>query len=236
VLVLVGCGGGEAPDAVLVYGKQRFVLGDNGYVERGTLFVADADGSNGRRLADGLYPDVSPDGHWVAYRRSSESPDLYVLDTDGGKPRLVARDPGVYDWAPDSRSLAVAVGRTLTIVDLESGEHFFDELWVMRPDGSRERSLGRSGQIRPFAWSQDGRRLLATYLSVVSSAPVAVDPLTGEERPIDRFGAEAYTTGFSKDGRFVLVWERGDLVRIPWEGGAREVLVRNVDEVADWSL
>ena len=113
--------------------------------------------------------------------------------------------------------------------------HFFNEVWEMRPDGSRQRRLGQSDQLRAFEWSQGGGRLLGAYSSVVSSVPVAVARRT-RQRPIGRFGAEAYTTGFSKDGRFVLVWDRGDLVRVPGDGAGREVLVRNVDEVADWNL
>jgi len=116
--VLVGgCGGGSPSTApVLVYAKHRFALGiEGGYEERGTLFVAAADGSNPRRLTEGLYPDVSPDGRWVAFRRSSESSGFYVVEIDGGEPRLAARNAGVYDWSPDSSSLALSIGRSLAI-------------------------------------------------------------------------------------------------------------------------
>ena len=82
-----------------MYAKQRYVLGAHSYEERGTLFVARVDGSAARRLADGIYPDVSPDGRWVVFRRSSESTDLLVMETAEGEPRVIARRAGTYDWA-----------------------------------------------------------------------------------------------------------------------------------------
>lgn len=316
-LSLGGCGDDKrATTAVLVYTKQRYV----GLAQGATLFVARPDGSDSRRVTNGRSPYVSPDGRWVAFRRSSEA-DLYVVPTVGGTPRRVARNAGAHDWSPDSRSLAVVIGRSLAIVDVESGDertivhdeeitaldfspngneiawvrheqlprpiadlsyrediylssvdggnprrltssghatapvwgpkliafsrfeddpltaHFFYEAWLMRPDGSGERRLGKPrSQVLPLAWSTDGRRLLAAYESVASFVPVALNPASDQERPIGSFGAEAYTEGFSRDGRFVLVSDRGNLVRLSWDGGARVVLVRNVGGGADWNL
>jgi len=157
--------------------------------------------------------------------------DIYRSAIRGGKSQRLTRsgDSTAPVWGPDLIAFSRFEDDPLTA-------EFFYEPWVMRPGGNRKRRLGRDRVIVPFGWSEDGRRLLGSDADEASSTPVALDPATGEARPIGRFGGEAFTQGFSRDGRYVLVWDEGDLVRIPWEGGRRQVLVRDVDEVADWSL
>jgi Tol biopolymer transport system component len=69
---------------------------------------------------------ISPDGRQVAYGWLIASPqvprrerfaEVRVIDVDGGKPRVVFKDPDVigayvHDWTPDGKSLAVVLRRS----------------------------------------------------------------------------------------------------------------------------
>ncbi|HEX3816276.1 MAG TPA: S9 family peptidase [Mycobacteriales bacterium] len=56
-------------------------------------------------------PRFSPDGRWLAFVRVPEGgkPQLHVMPTDGGEPRVVTDDPngvGAPVWSPDSTQIA----------------------------------------------------------------------------------------------------------------------------------
>jgi len=90
--------------------------------------------------------------------------------------------------------------------------------------------------LAPFAWSSNGRRLLAYAESEVTAYPYAVDPSSGKARTLfRRGGTEVFTAAFSREGRWVLAWDNGKLVQVSWAGSEPRVLVRGVDEAADWT-
>jgi Tol biopolymer transport system component len=98
-----------------------------------TVWVALDDGSSQRRLAVGSNPEVSPDGHSVAYmrlpNRRTYDPELVVRPAEGGAPRLLSRnwrEPFVFDWSPDSSRIAAVVGpelrrKRLVLIDVAAG-------------------------------------------------------------------------------------------------------------------
>ncbi len=105
-----------------------------------------------------------------------------------------------------------------------------------RPDSWFVNPTHTDENLAPFSWSRDGRRLLAYADSEATAYPYAVDPSSGNGRSLIRHGrAEVSTAAFSRDGRWVLAWNDGKLVQIPWAGGEPRVLVRGVDESADWT-
>jgi len=97
-----------------------------------TVYVASDNGSGARKVGAGSNPRVSPDGETVAFYRfgSGEQPaTLMVAPASGGPAKLVAkgwRDPFVFAWSPDSRTVAVTLGpqigkQRLTLIDLAAG-------------------------------------------------------------------------------------------------------------------
>jgi Tol biopolymer transport system component len=91
--------GGRASIRVLVYGLD------------GWVWRADVDGSDRVRVTRGLYPEVSPDGRWVAFTRQTRTrfvSELRVAALDGRTRRLVRRGHiASYAWLPDSARLLI---------------------------------------------------------------------------------------------------------------------------------
>jgi Tol biopolymer transport system component len=111
--------------ATLVYSKNP---------NHSSVWVANDDGSNARRLASGSAPKISPDGLTVAYmvigNEKTYRPDLMVVPADGSAPpRLLAkgwRDSFSFAWAPNSQTIATILGpelgaKRLALVDVAAG-------------------------------------------------------------------------------------------------------------------
>jgi Tol biopolymer transport system component len=111
-----------------------------------------------RTLTRGTDPVWSPDGRRIAFTRSVGNPyrrTLWVTSSRGGKPRLLARGLdrfAPFIWSPKGRQIAYVRGRSLFARTLS---------------GRRGRFLAyKSGaDMRPLAWSRDGRRVL--YFTLV---------------------------------------------------------------------
>ncbi len=126
------------------------------------IYVANADGSNRRRLTDAapgtgnFYPAWSPDGRTIAYWHGSTTGDdggprdaeIYTIPVAGGSPTRLTHD-NTNDiepaWSPDSSKIAY----------FHAGD-----LWVMNADGSSKylAHVGSGGHWAP-AWSPDGTEI-----------------------------------------------------------------------------
>lgn len=98
------------------------------------VWVADDDGSHAHRLLAGSNPHISPDGRIVALMRggfaSKRPPALVLAPADGSAPPTVLaknwRNPYVFAWSPDSKSLVAVLGpelrpQRLVLIDTEDG-------------------------------------------------------------------------------------------------------------------
>jgi Tol biopolymer transport system component len=143
------------------------------------IWLVRADGSGRRRLtSDGasFHPVWSPDGKWIYFaRRPEDHPAeitlsdgrteapvwIWAMRPDGSNRRPITSPvagrfeiPGAF--SPDGETLAFTRG-THRELDEEGRAHNTSEVWVMRPDGSRQRRLAR--RARDPAFSSDGRRI-----------------------------------------------------------------------------
>ena len=113
-------------------------------------------------------PAWSPDGSLIAFtrtavdKRSYFRPVLYVMQADGGNPRVLARDAAGPAWSPDGRRIAFASTRDRNGQICSEDECAYrGELYVMDADGTNLVRLTRNrGDDRSPRWSADGRRIV----------------------------------------------------------------------------
>jgi Tol biopolymer transport system component len=130
-----------------------------------TIWVMSADGSDRKRLTDGLFPTWSPDGERIAYTDYfGDRPYLAVMNADGSGQRgigasLVQKVFGIGvaeepDWSPDGERIAFA-----SFVGSDN-----EEIFVTNVDGSqRTRLTDIPGNDHwPPTWSADGKRIAFT--------------------------------------------------------------------------
>lgn len=187
----------------------------------GDVFLADADGSNAVKIADGApYTDEcasgeeratydvfgtawSPDGRYLAYwDRGCPDPwgTVFITDAEGN---VITSFPGqgwTISWSPDSTRVAV--------MDFWAPEGQDPTIGVYGLDGTRQAALTvpwelrPSGDYSPAGWSRDGSSILFSTVQV---------PLDGAApTPIPR--KLGFDGAYSPDGsRFAHV-EHGSLV------------------------
>jgi TolB protein len=110
--------------------KVAMILSKDGWTD---LYVANADGSNPRRLTksreDESSPCWSPDGKWICFAaKLKERRGLYRISVDGGEPQRIRTDgvlnPTEPDYSPDGKWIAFTSmmgGFEICVVPAEGG-------------------------------------------------------------------------------------------------------------------
>jgi TolB protein len=98
--------------------------------------------------ASDAFPDISPDGKWIAFTRTDPDAErVYIAPAAGGIARLLTKSPGtVPRWSPDGRHIAFGANRNTT-----------GGVFVIDPDGKNERRLTTTGGWP--VWWPDGRQI-----------------------------------------------------------------------------
>jgi Tol biopolymer transport system component len=232
-------------------------LGSLAYGLDGDIYVADWDGSNAVKIADGRPPsecrDIgeywwegpiwSPDGRYLAYHQANcegDGPpdwwrDVVISDPEGN---VVASFPGegwAISWSPDSTRVVVwvRIGRTIG---------------VYGPDGERQALLTVPREIQGLApgpmaprWSPDGASLLYRTFEIPLDGSPPIPRTEGGTSSPDG-SRVAYTTGRSliiASGHLIgpgarlgsLAWSpTGDRIAFTWgsRGRPTELLLLDV--------
>ena len=198
----ISVGGGEETDLLLKPdafgsvdyspdGKRIAYDADDG------IYVADADGSNARRIPGqpsvhdflNANPSWSPEGDRLVFEHD---PSLYSISPNGGEPELLGRG-STPRWGSD--------GRIVFLSGVDPNRLFADVV-VMRADGSGRKVLAR-GDFADV--SPDGRTLAysgpgGTHFAGNNQA-LYVMPLDGGERR--RVADNAYAPIWSPDGDYL---------------------------------
>lgn len=137
----------------------------------GDIYTINADGSGLQRIADGMDPVWSPDGHQVAFVRWSEPRGVWVVDADGSGAQRVfdwseARYPS---WSPDGDQIVFSrqTGETQGREFCFRGRCFsrparsFWKLGIVNPgDGRFAEPLPNSDVSQSPDWSPDGDKIV----------------------------------------------------------------------------
>jgi Tol biopolymer transport system component len=205
-------------------------LGSLTYSVDGDIYVADWNGRNPIKIADGPPPRPSgpgcspgywaegsiwsPDGRYLAYRHNycqdaQELQEVTIFDPEGN---LVASFPGegwLISWSPDSTRLAVWVrfGETIGVYGLDG----IRQTLLTLPPG-----LAAPGDFDP-AWSSDGAALSVPY-----GVELPLDGRTPRQLPPDDPRAGV----MSPDGARVAYNRGGSLVVAATDASRARELIR----------
>ncbi|GAB4490671.1 MAG: hypothetical protein OHK006_23770 [Thermodesulfovibrionales bacterium] len=142
------------------------------------IFVADADGSNTKKITDNpgydAEPIVSPDGRRIVFgsQRSGDF-DVYVMNADGSGLRRLTDTMG-YDggpwFSPDGSKIVWRAWHPETDDERSAWKDCMEkniirpfplDLWVMDSDGSNKRRILSNGATNwAPSWHPDGRRIV----------------------------------------------------------------------------
>jgi Tol biopolymer transport system component len=191
----------------------------------GTLWKANADGSNPVQLTDPplevFLPRVSPDSTQIAFT----APDggNYIVPAEGGTPRrLVPVDNGneqIVDWSPEGRKVVFSWCDRMNC-----------EVRILDLDSRQVTTVPGSSNMFGARWSPDGRYLVASGAGELSLN--VFDFKTQRWSTLPQKGIVA-SPEWSRDSKFIYfrrpVDDRG-VFRIAVSGGAAEKIV----DLKDW--
>ncbi len=125
---------------------------------------------------DGLHnvqADWSPDGRFIAYH-SVRADGLWVIPSEGGKPRQVTKFGSDPAWSPDGKTIAFQ-SEPLEALSLYTYNGMPPTtLWLVAAEGGEPKQLTRWGEPHGGhgapAWSADGKRITFTSSDIEPSA------------------------------------------------------------------
>jgi len=185
-----------------------------------SVFLRRTDGSPAVRLGDGRGEDISPDGKWVLTLVPTSPPQLSLLPTGAGEPRMLSRNSIDYQrawWFPDGKRILVAGNQPghstrLYVRDLEGGK--------LQPVTPEKVEVSVAQDIL----SPDGKWIAVSEVGQ-NARLYPVDG--GESRPISGIAEGDVPIQWTADGRSLYVrrWDElpARVFRLDLETGRREL-------------
>src|SRR6266849_655780 len=182
------------------------------------------------RISD---PQISPDGHWVAFTaqtvdvaKNTKPKQIYIVSLAGG-PRKIADAAEHPRWSPDSKKIAFISDR--------GGS---SQIWMMDADGGNPKQITNlSTEAGGVLYSLDGKNLVFTSeVYPECGADDACNKLKLDAEKNDNVKARTINALLY---RHWTTWQgarRSHLLTIPVSGGAAKDLTPGTREVPPFSL
>lgn len=213
--------------------------------ERTAIYVMD---SRGERMGirqitpdgfGGAEPTWSPDGKYLLFTARNGSSfyaqGIYRVPASGGRPiRITPNDQSFNDLPSFS-----ADGRVVAYISDRSG---YQNIWIMRPDGSDQHQLTHVKQDQDYPendylqtmglhWSPDGKNLLYFTNRLGNLDLMIVNVATGVATPVETVDGEHHPVGWVNNKTVAYVYESyrvpPDLFIKPLDGQPRQVTFSN---------
>jgi Tol biopolymer transport system component len=200
------------------------------------VYLRKMDGSNEPvKLGEGKAFALSPDGKWALAVQESSGPQLVLLSTGPGQPRLLPRgsisEYHYASWFPD--------GEQILFTGLEAGHEL--RSYVQDISGGQPQPITEEGIIALLV-SPDGKRIVAWAPDSGPDGRYYLSPVDGTKAtPIPGLEMGEMPIQWSADGRALYVRSSGDfttnIYRIDLPSGRRELRKEIVpDQVGFLSL
>jgi Tol biopolymer transport system component len=130
----------------------------------GSIYIANADGSELTRVTAGFSPKWSPKTDDIAYEEPTTE-HIYLIRADGSGARDLGLEGYPDAWSPDGSRLAFSRVHSDTVETTS-------EIWIAAADGSDPVRIGPAGtEVTGVAWSADSKRISYMVRVPGDSAP-----------------------------------------------------------------
>jgi len=174
------------------------------------VYLRGVDGSPAVHLGDGTTESISPDGNWVlSISRNHKLPQIMMLPTGAGQPRLVTNDSLIHTsarWFPD--------GKHILFQGNEAGHP--RRLWIQSIEGGPPRPITPENVAGTLV-TADGKRILGRsadrhyyFFPVDGGAPQPITTLHNGDVPL-RFASDGVSVFVGTFGRIPALIEKVNL-------------------------
>jgi len=202
-------------------GKQVLFTEGGEAQQKYGLYVRHLDGSLPKRIIDGYWGDLSPDGKWVVAQDTTTPAQFVLAPTGIGASRQVTRDDLIHlypRFMPDGRAIVFVATTPAGVIRM-----YYQSLEGGAPVAIT--SEGSGGYPSLITLSPDGAYLIAP---AAATDGYAIYPVRGgRPRPLRGLSTSEAVVNWSADGKYLFTYTRGEaparIYRVEITSGKREL-------------